>query len=84
MNALRKLYKELTSLHWEIGFLDNTFEGIVRGDKLKLTLVTHNFPNSWFADPLEIFFVTSSTNTMIVSSVTSRINGSANQELGKL
>ena len=51
MNALRKLYKELTSLHWEIGFLDNTFEGIVRGDKLKLTLVTHNFPNSWFADP---------------------------------
>ena len=23
MNALRKLYKELTSLHWEIGFLDN-------------------------------------------------------------
>lgn len=32
MNALRKLYKELTSLHWEIGFLDNTFEGIVRGD----------------------------------------------------
>ena len=66
MNALRKLYKELTSLHWEIGFLDNTFEGIVRGDKLKLTLVTHNFPNSWFADP---FILDVTDDTIIVFTI---------------
>ena len=71
MNALRKLYKELTSLHWEIGFLDNTFEGIVRGDKLKLTLVTHNFPNSWFADPF-ILDVTDDTIIVLVEEVTKK------------
>ena len=73
MNALRKLYKELTSLHWEIGFLDNTFEGIVRGDKLKLTLVTHNFPNSWFADPF-ILDVTDDTIIVLVEEVTKKIS----------
>ena len=73
MNALRKLYKELTSLHWEIGFLDNTFEGIVRGDKLKLTLVTHNFPNSWFADPF-ILDVTDDTIIVLVEEMTKKIS----------
>lgn len=51
MNILKRIYKELTSLHWEIGFLDNSYESIVRGDALKLKLVTHDYPDSWFADP---------------------------------
>ena len=72
MNLIRKIYKELTSVHWEIGFLDNTLEGIVNGEELKLTLVTHNYPNSWFADPF-ILEVTDDIIIVLVEEVTKKI-----------
>ena len=71
MNYLRKLYNELTSLHWEIGFLDNSLEGIINGDNLKLTLVTHDFKDSWFADPF-ILDVTDKTVIVLVEEVTKK------------
>lgn len=73
MQKIKSLYKELTSLHWEIGFLDNTYEGIVNGDELKLNLVTHDFPNSWFADPF-ILDVTDDTIIVLVEEVTKKIS----------
>lgn len=73
MQKIKSIYKELTSLHWEIGFLDNTYEGIVNGDELKLNLVTHDFPNSWFADPF-ILDVTDDTIIVLVEEVTKKIS----------
>ena len=72
MNLTRKIYKELTSVHWEIGFLDNTLEGIVNGEELKLTLVTHDYPDSWFADPF-ILEVTDDIIIVLVEEVTKKI-----------
>lgn len=69
MNVIKRIYKELTSLHWEIGFLDNTLEGIVNGDELKFALVTHDYPNSWFADPF-ILSVTDERIVVLVEEVT--------------
>lgn len=67
-----QIYKELTSVHWEIGFLDNTLEGIVNGEELRLTLVTHDYPDSWFADPF-ILDVTDDTIVVLVEEVTKKI-----------
>lgn len=72
MNIIRRIYNELLSLHWEIGFLDNTLEGIVNGDKLKLTLVTHDFPKSWFADPF-ILDVSDDAIVVLVEEVTKQM-----------
>lgn len=72
MKTIKRIYKELTSLHWEIGFLDNTLEGIVNGDELKLRLVTHDYPDSWFADPF-ILEVTDNTIVVLVEEVTKKI-----------
>lgn len=72
MNIIKRIYKELTSLHWEIGFLDNSLEGIVNGDELKLSLVTHDYPNSWFADPF-ILDVTDDVIIVLVEEVTKTI-----------
>ena len=69
---IRKLYRELTSIHWEIGFLDNTLEGIVNGDELKLSLVTHDYPDSWFADPF-ILDVTDDVIVVLVEEVTQKV-----------
>lgn len=49
--SIKQIYKELTSLYWEIGFLSNTYNDIVYGKNLNFQLVTHNYPDSWFADP---------------------------------
>lgn len=71
MNIMQ-IYKELTSVHWEIGFLDNTLEGIVNGEDLKLMLVTHDYPDSWFADPF-ILDVTDDIIFVLVEEVTKKI-----------
>ena len=69
MNPIRKIYRELMSYHWEIGFLGNTLEGIVNGDELNLMVVTHDYPDSWFADPF-ILDVTDDTILVLVEEVT--------------
>lgn len=73
ISYLKKIYKELTSLHWEIGLLDNTLEGIVNGDELRLTLVTHDYSDSWFADPF-ILDVTDDTIVVLVEEVTKKMH----------
>lgn len=71
MNFLKQIYKEFTSVHWEIGFLDNTLEGLVRGDDLNISLVTHDFPSSWFADPF-ILEVNDDVIEVLVEEVTKK------------
>lgn len=48
---IKNIYKKLTSLHWEIGILDNTYSDIINNCGLNFKLVKHDYPNSWFADP---------------------------------
>ena len=51
MNWIKKCYKKSIALHWEIGFLDNSYADIVNGKPLRVRLVTHDYPTHWFADP---------------------------------
>ncbi len=51
MSPIKKLYKNLTNWRWEIGFLDNTLEGVVKGDPLRVNWVQLPFKDRWFADP---------------------------------
>lgn len=51
MNSFCKLYKCLTNWRWEVGFLDNTLEGVVSGEPLHVHWVNLSFRNRWFADP---------------------------------
>lgn len=51
MNPIKKIYKQLTNWRWEIGFLDNTLEGVVNGEPLKVNWVKLPFKDRWFADP---------------------------------
>lgn len=51
MSQIKKLYKRLTNWRWEVGFLDNTLEGVVNGEPLKVHWVNLPFRDRWFADP---------------------------------
>lgn len=51
MNCLKKLYRYLTNWRWEIGFVDNTLEGIIAGEPLRVNWVNLPFRDRWFADP---------------------------------
>ena len=51
MYSLLYCYRKLINWRWEIGFLDNTLEGIVSGEALRVHWVKLPFHNRWFADP---------------------------------
>lgn len=48
---IKKAYKSLINWRWEIGFVENTLEGIVKGEPLKVNWVKLLFKDRWFADP---------------------------------
>lgn len=47
----KKLYKSLVYHDWEIAFSDNSLEGIVKGEELKVHVMKHPYHDRWFADP---------------------------------
>lgn len=51
INPIKRIYRHLTNWRWEIGFLDNTLEGVVNGEPLKVNWVKLPFKERWFADP---------------------------------
>jgi len=51
MNSIKTIYKHYTNWRWEVGFLDNTLEGIVNGEPLKVHWVNLPSRDRWFADP---------------------------------
>lgn len=63
MNPIKKLYKYLTNWRWEIGFLDNTLEGVIKGEALRVNWVQLPFKDRWFADP---FILDVTENEIIV------------------
>ena len=51
MFFLKKIYRKFTNWRWEIGFVDNSFTGLVNGEPLKVHWVELPFRDRWFADP---------------------------------
>ena len=51
VNSFVQFLRHYTSWRWEVGFLDNTLEGVVAGDPLRVHWVKLPFHNRWFADP---------------------------------
>ena len=51
MNSVELLYRKLTNWRWELGFLDNSLDGVVAGEPLKVHWVNLPFRDRWFADP---------------------------------
>lgn len=45
------MYNKLTDRRWTIGFLQNSIESVIRGEKLKVQWMQHNYKDRWFADP---------------------------------
>ena len=51
MFFLKKIYRKFTNWRWEIGFVDNSFAGLVDEEPLKVHWVELPFRDRWFADP---------------------------------
>lgn len=48
---IKRIYKYCVKHKWEIGFLENTVEDILDGQKPKVWWVKHCYRDRWFADP---------------------------------
>ena len=51
MNILKKTYRKLTSRKYNIGFVENTLEGILQGEPYRIKWMKHGYAVRWFADP---------------------------------
>ncbi len=51
MGVIKNIYRFFTNWRWEVGFLDNTLEGVVNGEPLRVHWVNLPFRDRWFADP---------------------------------
>ena len=49
--SLRTFVKGLTSECWNIGFINNSLESILRGDTISVSWLKHTNKDRWFADP---------------------------------
>ena len=70
MKKLKKIYKELISQRWEIGFVTNNIKGIVANEPLKVNWIK-NLKGHWFADPF-ILEVTDTTIIVLVEDMSSK------------
>lgn len=48
---LDRIYKSITRQKWELGFVRNSLEEIVKGNPLNVEWVKHDYKDRWFADP---------------------------------
>lgn len=51
MNILKKTYRKLTNRKYNIGFVENSLEGILQGEPYRVKWMKHSYTNRWFADP---------------------------------
>ena len=47
----KKIYRRLTRRRWTIGFLNNSIEDVIAGKEPKVSWISHNYTDRWFADP---------------------------------
>lgn len=60
--SIRTFVKGLTSERWNIGFINNSLESILRGDTISVKWLKHSYKDRWFADP----FILSVTEDEII------------------
>lgn len=48
---IKEFVRSFSGEVWNIGFVQNNLKGILRGEKLKVKWLKHNFKDRWFADP---------------------------------
>lgn len=48
---IKRIIKEYSSEIWNIGFIQNSLEGIMQGEDIKVKWMKHSCKESWFADP---------------------------------
>ena len=48
---IKRLIKSISDERWNIGFIQNDFEGVLRGEQLQVKWLKHKCKKSWFADP---------------------------------
>lgn len=61
MTNVRNIIRSLKDLRWNIGFIDNSVDDLLSGDKPKVRLMKHKYKDRWFADP----FILDVTDTRI-------------------
>lgn len=62
---MNKILAWLRDTRWTIGFVENSIEGIIKGEKLKVNWVECNYKDRWYADPY-VLDVTYSQITLLV------------------
>ena len=48
---IKNFFKSFSDECWNIGFIQNSFDSILRGDNLQIKWIKHNYKDGWFADP---------------------------------
>lgn len=51
MSILKNLIRSFSDERWNIGFIQNSLDGILRGEELRVEWMKHGYRESWFADP---------------------------------
>lgn len=51
MNPIKRLYRFLCNWRWEVGFVQNDIDSVLRGDTIDVRWVRLPFTGRWFADP---------------------------------
>ncbi len=49
--SLKSIYNSIVLHRWDIGFVENSIDGILRGDILKVKYMKYPFKGRWYADP---------------------------------
>jgi len=63
--TIKQRVKDLTPECWNVGFITNSLDSILRGEEVQVEWVRHGMKDRWFADPF-ILDVTSSEITLLV------------------
>lgn len=59
---LKKKYRMVTEKKWNIGFVQNSLDGIFNGEELSIKWMKHDYKDRWFADP----FILDETESEII------------------
>lgn len=63
--SIRNRVKRFSDERWNVGFMENSLDSVMRGDEVRVNWIRHNCKKSWFADPF-ILDVTSDEIVLLV------------------
>lgn len=49
--SIRTIFKSFSEERWNIGFIENDLDSLMRGDKIRVKWIKHHLKDSWIADP---------------------------------